>query len=71
MLSGVAAPTGRLSDWLLRVGLRRNRDRQAKGRKQRGRHGDFHGFKYNENLEIKTSENKKWNNEIDRINGTK
>ena len=34
-------------------------------------YGDFHGFKYNENVEIKTSENKKWNYEIDKIKGTK
>lgn len=34
-------------------------------------YGDFHGFRYNEKVEIKTSENKKWSNEIDRINGTK
>jgi hypothetical protein len=34
-------------------------------------YGDFHGFKYNEKVEIKTSENKKRDNEIDRIGGTK
>jgi len=34
-------------------------------------YGDFHGFKYNEKVEIKTSENKKRDNEIDRISGTK
>jgi hypothetical protein len=34
-------------------------------------YGDFYGFKYNEKVEIKTSETKKWSNEIDRINATK
>lgn len=34
-------------------------------------YGDFHGFKYNEKVEIKTSETQKRANEIDRINGTK
>jgi hypothetical protein len=34
-------------------------------------YGDFHGFKYNEKVEIKTNENKKWGEEIDRINRTK
>ena len=34
-------------------------------------YGDFHGFKYNEKVEIKTSETKKWNDELDRINGGK
>ena len=34
-------------------------------------YGDFHGFEYNEKVEIKTSETKKWDNEIDRINETK
>ena len=34
-------------------------------------YGDFHGFKYSEKVEIKTSETKKRDNEIDRINGTK
>ena len=34
-------------------------------------YGNFHGFKYNEKVEIKTSETKKRDNEIDRINGTK
>jgi DNA-binding transcriptional regulator WhiA len=33
--------------------------------------GGFHGFKYNEKVEIKTSKTKKWDNEIGRINGTK
>jgi hypothetical protein len=32
---------------------------------------DFYGFKYNEKVEIKTSETKKWEYEIDRINRTK
>jgi hypothetical protein len=34
-------------------------------------YGDFHGFKYNEKVEIQTSETKKWSIEIDRINETK
>lgn len=34
-------------------------------------YGNFHGFKYNEQVEIKTSEIKMWGNEIDRINGIK
>jgi hypothetical protein len=34
-------------------------------------YSDFHGFKYNEKVEIKTSETQKRANEIDRINGTK
>jgi len=34
-------------------------------------YGDFYGFKYNEKVEIKTDETKKWEYEIDRINGTK
>jgi len=34
-------------------------------------YGDFHGFEYNEKVEIKTSETKKWDNEIDRIYETK
>ena len=31
-------------------------------------YGDFHGFKYSEKVEIRTSETKKRDNEIDRIN---
>jgi hypothetical protein len=34
-------------------------------------YGDFQGFKYNEKIEIKTSENKKRDAEIDRINTAK
>jgi len=33
-------------------------------------YGDFYGFRYNEKIEIKTSETKKRDNEIDRISGT-
>ena len=40
-------------------------------RKNKEIYGDFHGFKYNEKVAIKTSETKKRDNEIDRINGTK
>lgn len=39
--------------------------------KNKGIYGEFQGFKYNEKVEIKTSKNKKRNNEIDRINDTK
>lgn len=34
-------------------------------------YGDFYGFKYNEKIEVKTSENEKWDNEVDRISKTK
>jgi len=39
--------------------------------KNKEMYGNFHGFNYNEKIEIKTSETKKRDNEIDRINGTK
>ncbi len=34
-------------------------------------YGCFHGFDYNENVEIKMSENKKWDEEINRIKASK
>ncbi len=39
--------------------------------KNKAIYGNFHGFNYNEQVEIKTSEIKMWENEVDRINGIK
>ncbi len=40
-------------------------------RKNKEIYGKFYGFKYNEKVRIKTSKNKRWENEIDRIRKTK
>lgn len=34
-------------------------------------YGKFHGFIYNEKVEVKTKDTRKWDNEIDRINRSK
>ena len=39
--------------------------------KSREYYGEFHGFKYNEKVEFKTSETIKRDEEIDRIRGIK